>query len=323
MNFRSLNTTGTVEGYVVVTKCEKKTSKKGDLFLDLVLADVSGEIVAKYWDFRQGESAELAVNDIIKVRGVLQQYNNQPQLKVDRYRFITEKDEVDLSQIIPSSEYDPNRLFDELYSIASSFADGDLRLLTVSVYDEYKDRLIEWPAAFRLHHAMRGGLLYHTLSMVSMAQAIMREYPSVDGDLLIAGTMLHDIAKTEELHLGKSGLVDKYTPEGNLLGHLVLGCMDVERIGTRVGVGRETLLLIEHMLISHHGEPEFGAAKRPLILEAEILNAIDNLDARVYEIEKALLDVAPGEMTAKQWALEDRQFYNHARKSISATAKLF
>ena len=162
----------------------------------------------------------------------------------------------------------------------------------------------------------------HTLSIVKLCECVASIYPAVDRELLISGAILHDVCKTDEFVISQSGLVDGYTAEGTLVGHLVMGAMMIDRIARENDIDKDTAMLLEHMLISHHGEPEFGAATRPLFLEAEILSELDSLDANIYEIESCLADVAPREFSNRQWALHDRKFYNHGRKAPETKVNL-
>ena len=139
---------------------------------------------------------------------------------------------------------------------------------------------------------------------------------------MLSGAILHDVAKADEFNLSPTGLVDSYTVGGTLIGHLVKGAMIVEETGKELEISKTTLELVEHMLISHHGIPEYGAAVRPLFLEAEILSALDTLDADIYEIENVVKGVEPGGFSNKVWALDDRKFYNHGRKNIVTDVKI-
>ena len=202
------------------------------------------------------------------------------------------------------------------------FENEDLKTLVLSLLSESREKLLYWPAAFKLHHAIRGGLLYHTLSIVRLAQEACVIYPFVDRELLLSGAILHDIAKLSEFEAQSTGIASGYTTQGTLIGHLVRGAMMVEKKGKELGTDSETLMLLEHMLLSHHGEPEFGAAVRPMFLEAEILSSLDMLDARIYEIQSAIAGTASGEFSARQWALENRKFLNHGRTQSDGNAKL-
>lgn len=314
MNLKEIDGNGTVEGFVLVKSCDKKTAKNGSMFLDMYLADKSGEINAKVWDFREGAFLPEA-NSIVKVRGVISEFNGTPQLRIDRIREKWDNDNIDMSDIIPSADYTGKFMMQTIRSKVDEFSSESLKTLVNAVLDEYGDKMVDCPAAFKLHHAIRGGLLMHTLSIVKMCECVASIYPTVDRELLISGAILHDVCKTEEFVISKSGLVDGYTPEGTLVGHLVMGAMMVDRIAREKNIDADTAMLVEHMLISHHGEPEFGAATRPLFLEAEILSELDSLDANIYEIESCLVDVAPREFSNRQWALHDRKFYNHGRKA--------
>ena len=323
MNFNEINKAlGTMEGYALVKSCDKKISKTGAAYLDMVLADKSGEISAKLWDYKPGVHDEIKANTIVKVRGVEQMYNRQPQFRVERIRPVSPGDGVDLGDLVPSADYSSDELMQKLLAVVAAIRNPDLQKIVRAVLDEYGEKMKDLPAAYRLHHAIRGGLLLHTISIVRLAQSVAAIYPTIDEDLLISGAILHDVAKTEDFVVAPSGLVSGYSVPGELLGHLVMGAMIVERIGTAIGADRDTMMLLEHMLLSHHGEPEFGAAVRPSFLEAEVLSQLDLLDARIYEIENAMLPVETGGFTSRQWALEDRKFYNHGRKTPATTVHL-
>ncbi len=323
MNFATINNaTGQQEGFALVKSCEVKSSKNGSKYLDIVLADKSGEISAKLWDYQEGLHKDIVANVIVKVRGQEQSYNGKPQFKIDRIRLITASDDVNIADYIPSSGYDAAFLSALLHAEIDGVKDEGLHALLKAVFEEYGERMCEIPAAFRLHHAIRGGLAVHTLSIVQMAKAAALLYPAIDRDLLIAGALLHDVAKIEEFVVAQTGLVSGYSLKGELLGHLVMGAMIVERAAEKTGLDEKTKYYVQHMLLSHHGDPQFGAAVRPSFLEAEVLSSLDMLDAKVYEIENAITTVEPGSFSARQWALDDRKFLNHGRKPVSTEAIL-
>ncbi len=322
MKLKKMDAMGTLQGYVLVKSCDLKTTKNGSHYLDLVVSDGETDVVGKIWDYRGDDAGQPQPNTLIKVRGLLSIYNGQPQFKIDKYRNLTEEDNVNIGDYVPSAPFPEEDMFNHLIAFAEGFADGGLKTLALAVLREYKDRILSLPAAFRLHHAVRGGLLMHTLSICRLAEAVAALYPSVDRDLLLCGAILHDIAKSEEFNLAPTGLVESYTVEGTLIGHLVRGAMLVREIGKAENVPEDTLMLIEHMLISHHGIPEYGAAVRPLFLEAELLSSLDTLDANVFEIESVVKGVEKGGFTNKMWALEDRKFYNHGRKPVTTDVNL-
>ena len=318
MNFICVNNaTGALEGFCLLKTVEQKTTAKGQPYLDMTLMDASGDINAKFWDFRPEAQGPFAPNDLVKVRGTLSVYNGVDQLRVERMRAANEKDNIRMEDFVPSAPRPGAEMLADLRAVVDGFTDRALKALVASVLDEREAQLLYWPAAYRLHHAVRGGLLWHTLSILRLAQAVAAQYTSVNADLLFAGVILHDIEKLSEFDVPATGLAAGYTLKGNLVGHLVGGAVYLEQKAKEAALPPETLILLQHMLISHHGEPEFGAAMRPMFLEAELLAQLDLLDARVNEVEAALHGVQPGEFSNKIWALDNRKFYKPAAQKGS------
>lgn len=321
MNFNTLSN-GTSEGFCLVKTVEKKVNVKGVPYLDLVLCDKEGEINAKLWDYREDWHGEYFVGDLVKVRGTVTQYNGADQLRIDKIRCVAETDNVDASEFVPSAEYPGELMLSKIYGYISLMQDGQLKALTEALVKDSEEKLSFWPAAFKLHHAMRGGLLYHTLSILRLAEAVCALYPAVDRDLLFAGAILHDLCKIDEFEISSAGIVTSYSVRGELLGHLVMGGMKIQQKAKELGIDEDTATLLEHMVISHHGTPDFGAAVRPMFLEAEILSQLDTLDATVFEISSAVSAVPVGGFTPRQWALDNRKLFNHGRKIVSTKANL-
>lgn len=322
MNFTEINSNGGVEGFCLVKSLEVKKTAKGVPFLDLILTDSSGEIGAKLWDYKEDVHGGIKLNSLIKIRGTVSMFNDALQLRIDRVRPAIESDGVNMEDFVPSADYSGKDMYDYIVSTVNVFENTQLKKLILTVLERNKENLLYWPAAFKLHHAIRGGLLYHTLSILKLAKAVCDIYPSLERELLYAGVILHDVAKIQEFDVSETGVVSGYTVEGSLIGHLVKGAMNIEKVGEELGIDKELLMLIEHMILSHHGEPEFGAAVRPMFLEAEILSQLDLLDARIYEISQAVSEVEPGDFTPRQWALDNRKLYNHGLKEIKPKADL-
>ncbi len=323
MNFKVIDEkNGTVQGYALVRSCEKKTSKNGSFYLDMILSDSDGEINAKVWDYKGDDAAMPIVNTVILIRGLISTYNNAPQLRIDRYRQSEERDNINMADFVPSATYSDADMLRKVHAYIDSMKDDDIRRLCNTVIADFGEKMSIWPAAYKLHHAIRGGLLMHTLSIMKMADAVASLYVSVDRDLLLCGALLHDVEKLTEYNVSEAGLVESYTVRGTLVGHLVGGAMLIENYGKKLGLNPDTVMLIQHMIASHHGEPEYGAAVRPLFLEAEILSQLDLLDANIYEINAALGSVGVGEFTSRMWSLQDRKFYHHGRKTITTDVNL-
>ena len=311
MNFKEIGNNGAVEGFAVIKQCEKKMTKNGSYYLDLVLSDKEGEIFAKLWDYNEAAHGKYETDMFVKIRGVISQYNGHDQLKIDRIRLVIESDNVDVSDFVKSADYSGEEMYNHLLSLVNAFKDEDLKKVVSYLLEENKERILYFPAAFRLHHAIRCGLLMHTASIVKLCESVCKVYPFVNRELLLSGAILHDIAKTVEFDVKETGIASGYTVEGNLLGHLVMGAMMVKEAGQKLNIDSEKSMLLQHMILSHHGEPEFGAAVRPLFLEAELLSQLDLMDARVYEIMDAVNGIEKGEFTNRLWALEDRKFYKY------------
>lgn len=300
------------EGFCIVKSIAIKANVKGSEYLDMILADCEGEGVAKLWDYNKELHGVYEADDVVKVRGSVTLWKDAEQLKIDKIRHVKAEDDVDMATLLPCAPFDPNWLYEQLYEQAEAFTDDDLRRLVQYLLKQNKEQLLFFPAAVKLHHATRGGLLHHTWSIVNLAKAVVAAYPSLDPDLVYTGAILHDIGKLQELETGALGLAGAYTPKGQLLGHISIGMAQVEAACELLGVPEETAMLVSHMLLAHHGQPEFGSPKFPMFPEAEVLSELDLLDSRMYEMFSALDGVQPGAFTERQWALDNRQLYQHA-----------
>lgn len=319
MNLKKLPN-GMLEGYVILRKCEVKTARNGSEYLDLIIADKDGELPSKLWDYTGGNA--FKADTVVKVRGTIEQYNGNDQFKISQIWPATNSDNYNIADLVPSSKTSGEEIFSMLMSRVNGFKDSDLKAIVTAIMLEKKDALVKCPAAYRLHHAIVGGLMLHTTSIVRMAEEVCKIYTNVDRDLLLSGAILHDVAKTWEYEFANTGLATGYSTGGELVGHLVKGAMYVEEKAKQLNIKNEKVLLLEHMILSHHGDPEYGAAVKPMFLEAEILAQLDTLDATIYEINDATSKVEKGEFTPRQWALDDRKLYNHGLKSTEHDVNL-
>lgn len=310
------------DGFWLIKTIDRKTNVKGAPYLDMMLCDKKGEISAKLWDYNEISHGAYEAGDLIKVRATVTQFNGTDQLRVEKIRKVTLTDGVNIADFVPTAEYSGEMMLGSIMNVIASVEDEELKTLTYSLVKDREKEILTWPAAFKLHHAIRGGLLYHTLSILKLAEGVVKLYPSVDKDLLYCGIIVHDLCKIDEFDLNPAGLVSSYSVKGELLGHLVMGAMKIEQKALELGISSEKAMLLEHMVISHHGEPDFGAAVRPMFLEAEILSQLDTLDATIYEITSAVGEVKEGEFTGRMWALDNRKLYNHGRKESLPKANL-
>jgi len=298
----------TVTGFYLVKSMNVKTSASNKQYGDYILADQSGEISAKVWSVEDPEELPQ-VGAFLKVQGLVTDWQGKLQFRMDRFRLVTSEDPVDISQLVPAAPEPPEAMLEELLTYASLISRDDIRELVMQIVEMKKERLVYFPAALKNHHSIRSGLVYHTLSMLRLADGILETYRFLNPDWLYAGIILHDMAKTEELKAEETGAASDFTLEGMLLGHITEGVLLVDRVGRELGTPEETLTLLEHMILSHHEEPEYGSPRRPMFAEAEALHYLDTLDARMYDFEKTAQDLPEGTFSSGVWTLENRKVY--------------
>lgn len=293
--------------FAMIKELAEKKDKNGNGYLDIiVIGSDKKEYPAKVWRFENNGLYETG--DVIEIEYTVDNYKGRPQLNITS---IKKADSQLASQFVPSSEHDGKSVFSMLLEKANNFSDADFKKIVTHIMLENREKLEVYPAAYRLHHAIVGGLMLHTASIVEMAEKICQIYPNVNRELLLSGAILHDVAKTFEMETGKTGLCTGYSVGGELIGHLVKGAMYIEDTAVKLGVDYDKAVLLEHMVLSHHGVPEYGSPVRPMFLEAEILSALDSLDATIFEINNATGKVEAGKFTDRQWALDNRKLYNH------------
>ena len=271
-----------VTGFFCVAQESVRSKKDGSPYLALTLADSSGQIECRMWDPDQAE--EFAQGDVVKIRGQVSRYQDRLQITLSKLRR-AETGEYTTADFVPATERDVNAMWAELKQWVESYEDADLRRLAQAFLDdaEIGAALREAPAAKALHHAWIGGLLEHILSLMGVADAVVRKYPGANRDLLLTGVLLHDIGKLKELRWGTSF---EYTLPGQLLGHITIGVRMVEeKIAALGSFPEEKRVLVEHLILSHHGRYEFGSPKLPMIPEAILLHYLDDMDAKMQTMQ--------------------------------------
>lgn len=293
-------------GFLLVRMAEQRQSSKGDKYLDMTLGDATGDLNAKVWD---GRAEPPQVGTVLKIRATVQEYNGRLQFRVEQMRKTQPEDDVDLSLLMTCAPEKPETMMARIEKAIDGMQTPDLQKILRELIGACRERLMYYPAAQRLHHAERSGLLHHTTSMLAAAEALLSVYPFLDADLLKAGVIAHDLSKTTEMLSDEAGNVKDYSEEGLLLGHLVQGVSEVRAAAERAGVSGEYVLLLEHMVISHHGTAEFGSPRPPMFPEAEALHMIDDFDAKMNEMEGVMRRTPPGVFSEKIWSL-DRRLYH-------------
>ncbi len=300
--------------YLVTQKRLAKT-KNGKPFLSLTLADKTGEVEAKVWDEAETLSGRFREGDIVEVEGLLGSFRNQLQMTVSGLR--AKKDPADMTLFIEAAPEDPGRMLRFIRQILNGIEDVHLKGLIDRFLGDraFITRFQEAPAAKNFHHSYRGGLLEHTLMVCRLAVEVAAYYPNLDKDLLLAGAFLHDVGKIRELAFRPQ--ID-YTDEGRLLGHLVLGAgMVDEKLKEMKEFPGDRAVKLKHLILSHHGQYDFGSPKVPKFLEAFALHLIDDLDAKMNGLAR-FMERDPKEGA---WTEFNRLFGRYFLKGALAAAE--
>lgn len=304
--------------FAMIKELSEKKDKNGNGYLDMtVIGSDKKEYPAKIWRFEN--NGQFEAGEVVEIEYSVDSYKGKTQLTITMIK--KAPDEM-IKDFVPSSEYNGKTVFSMLLNKVNSFADNDLKEIVSSIMLKNREKLEEYPAAYRLHHAIVGGLMLHTASIVEMAEKTCQVYPNINRELLLSGAILHDVAKTFEMETGKTGLCSGYSVGGELIGHLVKGAMYIEETAKELGIESEKVTLLEHMVLSHHGVPEYGSPVRPMFLEAEILSTLDSLDATIFEINNATNKIETGKFTDRQWALDNRKLFNHGLSSTEHKVNL-
>jgi 3'-5' exoribonuclease len=267
---------------------EVRQKKTGELYLSLMLGDRTGELDSKMWDNVTEVIDCFDRDDFVKVKGLIQVFHNRPQLTIHKLRRMDDS-EIDYADYFPSSKRDPDEMWNELRGIVAGMSNPHLKGLLEAMLDDedISRRYRRAPAAKQIHHAYLGGLIEHVLSLCALARMTAAHYPHVDYDLLLAGVVLHDIGKIYELNYERGF---SYSNEGQLLGHINIGLrMVADKLRGLADFPPPLRTLVEHMILSHHGQLEFGSPKLPQFPEALLLHYIDDLDSKM-ECMRALIE---------------------------------
>ncbi len=268
----------TITSTFVVAAKQVRPKKTGELYLQLTLADRSGQLDAKMWDNVADVLDTFEQDDFVKAKGLVNRYNHRLQFTVHKLRRL-EEHEIDFADYLPATDKDIATLWRQLGEFVASMQNHYLRaLLQAFMADPEIARAYQnAPAAKTLHHAYIGGLLDHVVSLFRSCDLCCRNYPQINRDLLLTGAFLHDIGKIHELSYARSFA---YTTRGQLLGHMII---ELEMLQAKLppGFPDELKTVLEHLIISHHGEYEFGSPKLPMFPEALMLHYLDDLDSKM------------------------------------------
>ena len=298
----------TVELFLLIKSTAERTTRAGKPFLTITFQDTSGEMTGILWDVSEEQVATFTPATVVHVKGKREEYNSQPQLRIDRIRLAEDSEPNNPELYVKRAPINRETMIEQLNDIIFEITNPDMNRIVRYLLNKYSKDFFYAPAAKSNHHAFNGGLAYHTLSMIEMAKTVASYYPNINRSLLYAGLILHDLGKVIEL---SGPTATEYTLEGQLVGHIVL--IDEEITAAcaelKIETDAEDVMLLRHVILAHHGFLEYGSPVRPQIKEAEIIHYLDQLDAKINMMEDALEKTDPGEFTGKIWALENRRFY--------------
>ena len=274
-------------------------------YLTITLQDKTGAIDAKLWNAKPEQMTSLKIGCVVEVKGDVIKYGEDLQLKVEKIDIIS-TEQSDQLLFLKSAPYSIEELHQKITYYLNKIQDSTIHQITKALYEEHYEKMIVYPAASRNHHEFVSGLAYHTVSMLQMAEGIANIHSSLNTDYLYSGILLHDLGKIVEL---SGPVVPEYTLAGKLLGHISISQSMIASKAKELNLDNESVIILQHLILSHHGKLEFGSPMLPIIKEAEVIYLIDNLDARINMIDKALENVEPGHFSKRIFALENRSFY--------------
>ena len=300
-----------IEGFYVLKSAFSKVANNGKPFLNLTLSDRTGAVDAKVWDY-PGPIGAADEGKVVKIRGSVSEFRGALQVTVERIRLAGEDDRYDVTALVPTAPIDGEAMYASVEALLDSIADADYKAVCRELLRRHSESFRTIPAAKSVHHSFLSGLLMHTYNMLRLADFLAMQYAdTVDRSLLLAGTLLHDFGKEQEFTFSDLGLVTDYSTKGQLLGHLVMGAQEVGEAAAQLGIPEEKSVLLQHLLLSHHGEPQVGAAVLPQCAEAELLSLIDQIDSRMEIYREVLAPLKAGEFSQRVFALDNRRVYKH------------
>ena len=293
-----------IEGQFLLGSVSKGVNATGGSYFSVELRDASGQITAKKWDATLDDEQIYVTGNVINVIGETNKYRDALQLKI-LSASVVPLDEIDVDRFVKAPPISKEELINKFNNYVKSIKNEDCQKLLKYMINKFDDKLYNYPAAVSIHHEYSSGLLVHSLTMADIAAMLCPIYDA-DYDLVITGCLLHDMGKIIEL---EGPIVYKYSLEGKLLGHISIMCAEIRKAAEELKITSEVPVLLEHMVLSHHGQQEFGSPVMPLTKEALLLSLIDNLDSKMVVVSKATEDLEPGSFSTKVFPLDNRSFY--------------
>jgi len=282
-----------ITGFFLVHEKEVRNTNAGKPYLRMELGDRSGTIEARMWDQFENLAKDVSRDDFVKVQARVEIYRNKPQLSLQQFR-LAKPEEIDLADFLPHTPFNVEELYKQMLAYAEGMKNPWLKMLVSKVLSDPQIavRYKRAPAAKVMHHAYLGGLLEHVVGLCGLAKQVAAHYPELDVDLLLTAAMLHDVGKLDELCYERSV---SYTTEGQLLGHIVMELETVTKAMEEIeGFPAKLKTVVQHILISHHGQYEFGSPKLPMIREALVFHYMDDMDSKLGAVRSAM-EIESGE----------------------------
>lgn len=289
---------------VLITNVNRGVTAKGAPYLSFAFQDKTGSMDAKYWNVSEEQLYAYQPGMLVTATGDVLSHQKQLQFRVQKLEKVEE--DLDISDFVKEGPIAKEVLKERIYAYIEEIGNPVIHTLVKEVLKDFDKDFFEYPAATKNHHDFFSGLATHVLGMLDLAKQMVQLYPLINPDLLYGGVILHDIGKTLEL---SGAVVTEYTTQGKLLGHISIMQAIVAEKAKELGLQGEEETLLRHMILSHHGVYEYGSPVLPMIPEAEVLHLLDNIDARMNTMEKALKQIPEGEFTSRIFALENRSFY--------------
>ena len=293
-----------IEGQFLLGSISKGVNANGGSYFSVELRDASGQITAKKWDATLQDEEIFVTGNVISLSGETNKYKDQLQLKILTAELVALED-IDVARFVKAPPVSKEELVKRFNAHVASIKNEDCLKIINYFLKKFGEDIFSFPAAVSIHHEYSSGLLMHSVSMADLATYLCPIYDA-DHDILVTGCLLHDLGKIIEL---EGPIVYKYSTEGKLLGHISIMAAEIRKAGQELKIESEIPLLLEHMVLSHHGQQEFGSPVMPLTKEALLLSLIDNLDSKMVVVNKALADVEPGNFSNKVFPLDNRAFY--------------
>lgn len=305
----------TVNGIYILKAHALKTTKTGKSYIDATIMDQTGSLNLKMWDLPK-VVPELKDGGFVKTVFATDEYNGALQGRLISIEQVAKEvvDEETLRNLVPCVQGNVEEMFEELISKLNGLNAPNYKDFAVNVLEMYKEGFKKIPAAKSVHHTEIGGLLLHTLEVVKLIESIHKAMPCFDKELCMVAGALHDIGKLHEFTLGETGLVADYSAKGQMLGHIVMGATQIGVAAKQFGVDDEYVMLLQHMILAHHGELEYGSPVRPCTIEAYVLHEADMLSSRMHIYQEAIDGVEPSEFSQPVFALDKTRVYSPAYK---------